>query len=395
MTIQYDSNGIITQTLSEILDERENNLKSIMGEDFVIDKTSPIGNMQLADANSELTIQELIAWLIPNMIDANTATGYFLDCICEKNRIYRKQPEYTTLNLILNGTPKTSILKEDLTVSDSNSGIYYNLNEDCVIGENGTVVAKFKCQDYGEYFPISTSVFNILTPINGLNSVTIDYVNSNIVTGRLTETDDELRRRREYSVGQTATSTMASMKSAIYSLDGVNFVTYFENDSESEDENGLPMKSFEFIVDGGDEVAITDVIFNNKTVGSRAFGTTEVDKYDSEGNIYAICYTKATEINIGIDIEVKVDSLQSTTWQNKVKQALKNKFDSIQGIGNIIKDYNYYVILTQFPEITDIVSINFYNIEDPDKTTYTQFPIDKKEIGKLNVNNISITTRLT
>lgn len=395
MTIQYDSNGIITQTLSEILDERENNLKSIMGEDFVIDKTSPIGNMQLADANNELTIQELIAWLIPNMIDANTATGYFLDCICEKNRIYRKQPEYTTLNLILNGTPKTSVLKEDLTVSDSNSGIYYNLNEDCVIGENGTVVAKFKCQDYGEYFPISTSVFNILTPINGLNSVTIDYVNSNIVTGRLTETDDELRRRREYSVGQTATSTMASMKSAIYSLDGVNFVTYFENDSESEDENGLPMKSFEFIVDGGDEVAITDVIFNNKTAGSRAFGTTEVDKYDSEGNIYAICYTKATEINIGIDIEVKVDSLQSTTWQNKVKQALKNKFDSIQGIGNIIKDYNYYVILTQFPEITDIVSINFYNIEDPAKTTYAQFPIDKKEIGKLNVNNISITTRLT
>lgn len=394
MTLQYDSNGIITQTLSEILDERESNLKPIMGEDFVIDKTSPIGNMELADANSELTIQELIAWLIPNMIDATTASGYFLDCICEKNRIYRKQPQYTTLNLLLNGVPKTSILKENLTVSDTVSGIYYNLNEDCIIGENGSVVAKFKCQNYGEYYPISSSNFNILTPVNGLNSVTIDYPNSNIVVGRLTETDEELRRRREYSVGQTATTTLASMKSGIYSLDGVKHVTYFENDTEFEDANGLPMKSFEFIVDGGDEEAITDIIFNNKTVGSRAFGTTEVDKYDSEGNIYAICYTKATEINIGIEIEVKVDSLQSVTWQNKVKQSLKDKFDNIQDIGSIIKDYNYYVVLTQYPEITDIISINFYNIDDPTKTYYTQYIVGKKDIGKLNVNNISITTRV-
>ena len=394
MTIQYDSNGIITQTLSEILDERENNLKPIMGEDFVIDKTSPIGNMELADANNELTIQELIAWLIPNMIDANTATGYFLDCICEKNRIYRKQPQYTTLNLILNGTPKTNILKQDLTVSDTINDIYYNLDEDCIIGENGTVIAKFKCQNYGEYYPTSNSQFNILTPINGLNSVTIDYPNSNLVIGRLTETDEELRRRREYSVGQTATTTLSSMKSGIYSLDGVKHVTYFENDTEFEDANGLPMKSFEFIVDGGDEKEITDIIFYNKTVGSRAFGTTEVDKYDSEGNVYAICYTKATEINIGIDIEVKVDSLQSVAWQNQIKQSLKTKFDNIQDIGTIVKDYNYYVVLTQYPEITDIVSINFYDVEDPEKTLYTQYIIDKKEIGKLNVDNISITTKV-
>ena len=146
MPIQYDSNGIITQNLTEILDERENSLKPIMGEDFVIDKTTPIGNMELADANSELTIQELIAWLIPNMIDANTAKGYFLDCICEKNRIYRKQPQYTTMSLILNGTVNAEFKKGDITVSDKQSGVYYNLNTDVTIGANGTVIGQFICQ---------------------------------------------------------------------------------------------------------------------------------------------------------------------------------------------------------------------------------------------------------
>ena len=171
MTIQFDSNGIITQNLTEILDERENNLKPIMGEDFIIDKTTPIGNMELADASSELSIQELIAWLIPNQLDANTAQGYFLDCICEKNRIYRKQPQYTTLNFKLSGTKDSSFLAGDITVTDSISGLYYDLNEDCTIEEDGTVVAKFKCQDYGENYPLENSKLLIQTPVAGLDKV--------------------------------------------------------------------------------------------------------------------------------------------------------------------------------------------------------------------------------
>ena len=150
MTIQYDSNGIITQNLTEIINERETNLQPVMGEDFAVDKTTPIGNMELADSNNELTIQELIVWLFPNQMDANTAEGIFLDAICEKNRIYRYQPAYTTLNLIITGTPKTQFYSGDITVSDKVNGYYYDLNEDVIIGEDGKVSARFKCEDFGE-----------------------------------------------------------------------------------------------------------------------------------------------------------------------------------------------------------------------------------------------------
>lgn len=387
--IQYDANGIITQNITEILDERENALKSVLGEDFTIDSKSPIGNMELADANNELTIQELIAWLIPNQIDANTATGIFLDAICEKNRIYRKQPQFTTLNLIIKGVKDTSFLTGDITVSDSVSGLYYNLNEDCVISENGEVIAQFICQDYGEFYPISASKFEILTPINGLDSVVADFDNLNLVIGRLTETDEELRRRRMFSVQQTSTTTLASIKSVIYSLDGVKHVTYFENDTESVNDDGLPMKSFEFVVDGGDEVEITDAIFTNKTVGTRAYGTTIITKYDSENNNYQIGYTKAKDVNIVMDIHITTDYIQSNTWKQKVLQALKDKFDEIQNIGSIVKDYNYYVVLTGFSEITDINSIEFYS-EDNESLKYQQYPIDKKEIAKLDISNINL-----
>ena len=390
MPIQYDSNGIITQNLSEILDERENALKLVMGEDFVIDKTTPIGNMELADANNELTIQELIAWLIPNMLNAQTATGYFLDCICEKNRIYRKEPKQTTLNLIIHGDAGIEFLSEDISVSEEGTLVYYNLNEDVTISDGGTVVAKFICNDYGEYAPTSTSKFIIQTPLNGLKDVTIDYENANIVVGRLVETDEELRRRREYSVQQTSTSTLASIKSNLYSLDGVLHATYFENDTEETNELGIPMKSFEFVVDGGDENDITDVIFTNKTAGTRAYGTTLINKIDSEGNIYSIGFTKAEPINIGIDIKVQTSAPQSNSWKQNIINALKNKFDEIQEIGTLVKDYNYYTVLTGFPEITDISTLQFYNTDLEYPTYYSQYVIDKKQIAKLNIKDIHI-----
>ena len=392
MPIQYDSNGIITQNLTEILDERENNLKPIMGEDFVIDKTTPIGNMELADASSELTIQELIAWLIPNMLDANTATGYFLDCICEKNRIYRKQPQYTTMSLVLNGTVNSEFKKGDLTISDKQSGVYYNLNTDVVIGQNGTGIGQFICQYYGDFYPNSNTSFEILTPMIGLDSVTLNVDILNLSVGRETETDEELRRRRMFSVQQTSTNTLASIRSNLYSLDGVKHVKYFENETEKEDERGLPMKSFEYIIDGGVGTDIAQVIFNNKPAGTRAFGTRQEIVKDSEGLIHAIGFTPAQPVNIGIDIRIETYSTQANSWKNEVAKALKEKFDDIQDIGASVKDYNYYTVLTQYNEIADIHRVQFYDIDQKgERVYYTNYPIGSRQIAKLDVKNISIT----
>lgn len=391
MPIQYDSNGIIIQNLTEILDEREAVLRPSLGEDFIIDKTTPIGNIELADANSELAIQELIGWLIPNMIDANTATGYFLDCICEKNRIYRKQPEYTKLKLIIKGTPNTDFYENDITVSDSISGIYYNLVEDCTISEDGTVLANFQCEIFGENYLLPTSELEILTPLVGLDEVVFDGEKSELVLGRDMETDEELRERRMFSVQQTSTNTLGSIRAGIYSLDGVSHATYFENDTEGE-LYGIPMKSFEFIVDGGNDNDIANVIFNNKAGGTRAYGTTVITVKDSEGIEHTIGFTKAEKINIGIDIKLNTETQQGETWKDEVKKSLKEKFDTIQGIGNVVKDYNYYTVLTDFPEINDIYSIQFFNADEIGEIHYyTQYIIGSKSIAKLDTSNIHIT----
>ena len=388
--IQYDSEGIITQTLTEILDEREDSLKEVMGDDFVIDKTSPIGNMELADANNELAIQELIAWLIPNMIDANTATGYFLDCICEKNRIYRKQPEYTIITLTLVGTPKSEFLAGDITILESVGGVYYNLNEDCIIGDGGTVTATFKCEDFGDYQPVPSSTFSIETPVYGLDAVVMDYDNLHLSIGRFTESDEELRQRRKESVGQTSTNTLDSIKGNLYSLDNVQKVVDFENETESTDANGLPMKSFEFVIDGGDSDEIAKTIFNNKPAGTRAYGTTEITVQDSENVNHQIGFTRVTDVNLRMDIVISTTSTQSETFKSVLVDALKEQFDDIQGIGDNVRDYSYFAVLTPYSEISDIASIKFASLADP-STQVSQYTIQPKEIARITKEDIHIT----
>lgn len=391
MPIQYDSNGIIVQNITEILDEREEALKLAMGEDFVIDKTTPIGNMELADANNELTIQELIGWLLPNQIDANTATGIFLDAICEKNRIYRKQPEYTKLIFKIIGTPNTQFNVGDITVSDSITDVYYNLDETCVIGEDGYTYAKFICDEYGENSPNTNSTLNILTPILGLDDVVIDFENIDITIGKSTETDEELRVRREYSVEQTSMNTSGSINANLYSLDGVKHVRYFENDTETTDENGLPMKSFEFVVDGGSENEIADIIYYNKPIGTRSYGETNVIKRDEYDNTYNISFTKVKEVNIGMNIILNTKGPQSQNWKNEVAQSIKDTFDKVQDIGTDVKAYNYYVAITKFNEVADIPKLMFINLDTEEKSEVSIIDIGNKYIARLKLDDIHIS----
>ena len=187
---------------------------------------------------------------------------------------------------------------------------------------------------------------------------------------------------------------MASMLASIYSLDGVLHATYFENDTLSTDSHGVPAKAFEFIVDGGDENEISDVIFYNKSIGSQAYGTTVIEKTDEEGNIYSIGFSKADEVNVGIEIVLTVSSLPSETWINNIKNAVKDKFDSIQGIGDDVKNYDYFTVLTGYSGINNIDSVKIYDVDMTGAPLYDQLPIGEKQIGKLNITNISITTEV-
>ena len=387
MTLKIDSNGVQIQTLQEILDERQSNLLSVMGEDFRIDRTSPIGNMELADANSEQLIHEVVAYLA-SQLNSETAEGYFLDCICEYNNIYRFPSARSLCNFKITGTANISIQKEDLRILDKSTGSYWTLNETITIGDTGSIDAQFQCIEYGPIGNNSTNIITIMTPISGITKVE-SIENNNLIVGRYAETDKELRQRRREAIQNSGAYNLDTIRSSIFTLDGIIDCKYIENYEEVE-VNGIPAKSFEIIVDGGDEEDIVDVIFSKKTLGVRPFGTSTYTREDSQGNVYKIGYTKAQHVNTKLTISITTAGSQTDAWVNTLKDNIIETFEETQKIGVAVKNYTYYKVLADIGSIDDIQSVKIEDLADISHAKVDSLPINMRQIAKLSKDNIDI-----
>ena len=387
MTLKIDSNGVQIQTLQEILDERQSNLLSVFGEDFAIDRTSPIGNMELSDANNEQLIHECVAYLA-SQLSSETAEGYFLDCICEYNNIYRFPSAKSLCDFKIIGAPNTSITAEDLRIKDESTGAFWILNEDITIGSTGEIEAQFINNEYGPISNNSTNIITIMTPLSGITSVS-SIENNNLIIGRYAETDKELRNRRREAIQSTGAYSLDNIRSSIFTLDGVIDCKYLENYNEVE-EDGLPPKSFEIIVDGGDEDEIVDIIFEKKTLGVKPFGSSTYTREDSQGNKYEIGYTKAQHVNTKFTINITTSGTQTDVWTDSLKSSIVEKFDEVQKIAVPVKAYTYYTVLTDIDNIDDIQSVKIEDINDEAHTKYDTLDINTRQIAKLSKDNIDI-----
>lgn len=128
MGIQYDNNGLIIQNLSEILDEREENCRAFLGDDFQISGESVCANLQASDGDRELSIQELLLYLA-TQLDPEQAEGIWLDYICSLNNIQRISATKTIIPITVTGTPGTSKNAGEITIVDNQTDEYF-INKD-------------------------------------------------------------------------------------------------------------------------------------------------------------------------------------------------------------------------------------------------------------------------
>lgn len=387
MTIQFDSTGIISQNLTEILNERESSLRTFLGQDFVVSGDSIVGNIQLADADRELAIQELIVYLAIQM-NPDTAEGIFLDFICALNNIYRLAPQYTTIPITVTGTAGVGVISGALTIVDETTDEYYTNSSAFTIGSGGTVDVAFQATSYGSILASSSSTYTIKTPLSGITAIAYTSGGSTSV-GSYTETDSELRARREYLLDLVATSTKASIKSAVLNVTGVDFCQVYENDT-AVTVDGIPTKAFETVVQGGADEDIALAILTKKATGIQAFGTTIEAVADEYGDSFNIGFTRATEVPIEARITLLVTSTQTTDWEDEVKQALVDKFIQLYTVGQDIYVYNLYCVLNSYAQI---INTNVFEIEKEIDSSLWSNTVDilPREVATLIVDNIVIT----
>lgn len=231
---------------------------------------------------------------------------------------------------------------------------------------------------------VAGSIDTISVPIQGWDSVTNPV---SATTGRLTETDVELRERFRNSKFVQSANIIESLIDALINVEGVVDVRVYENDTMETNSLGVPPKSFMPIVLGGLPTDVGTAIWENKPTGISSEGDTTIQIVDSTGLPHPISYKIPDMIPVFVTVNISnTGSLPgdglATIRQNIVDYGRQNYL-----IGDEVIYSRLYIPVNQVPGHM-VNSLTIGTTADP--TGMTNIPIGFDQVATFAPENIKV-----
>lgn len=198
----------------------------------------------------------------------------------------------------------------------------------------------------GPFPQTAMSIDTISVPIAGWDSV-INPVAA--TTGRLQETDPELRERFRNSKFVQSANILESLIDALTNVAGVTDVKVYENDTDLVSLEGVPAKSFMPIVLGGLPTDIGNAIWQNKPTGISSTGDTTVQIVDSLSFVHNISYKRPEEVPIYITIDISSIGDLAGDAAATIRQNVVNYGDTTCFIGDDVVYSRFYTPVNAVP----------------------------------------------
>jgi len=157
------------------------------------------------------------------------------------------------------------------------------------------------------------------TPVAGVDSVT-NALDADL--GQSLETDAEAKERRNESVAIPGHTTVPAIFADVLQLDGVEAARVFENESLITDPAGRPGKSYEVVVQGGDDTEIAQTLLDTKGAGLQLVGSTLLVLKDVQGFDKEIRFSRPTAVEIYLEVDLKTNALFPTNGLQAAEDAL-------------------------------------------------------------------------
>lgn len=291
--------GYVADQLTDILDQFISGLKSIYGNDVLVDADDPDGQLAGILAQMRADIEGVIL-LIYQANDPDNATGVWLEQKVAYAGLERREASYSYLrDALLKGTPGTPI-KAGAIVKDE-TGEQWITETAVTIGTDGTAVNDFRSQDLGQFSVAADTELSIVTLINGWDSATAQTASIN---GYEEESDPELLTRFYRSRSKPSVNAVDSTAGDIYALPDVKSVIALENTDDEVDTDGTNPHTVRYIVDGGDNDLIAQAIYANwPGTGLQGAISVEVIRPRS-GRAVTISFDRPTPVDMQAQITV-------------------------------------------------------------------------------------------
>lgn len=228
--IKFTGSGLSVAEYSQIRIALANRYKEIYGEDIDLSTGSADG---IFIETYSLIVNNILQSFktFYSQLDVNTATGQYLDILCALSNVYRKSPTKSTATLVItldeSETTQTNITS--LTFSDINGNTWeFNDTLNPLTLEPG--VAQTIRVTASELGPIRANAgwINQVVDTDLLIGVVQE---TSAEPGTYSETDAELRARRNNSLGVNGVTVLGSLAGSLLALNGVRDAKIYNNDT--------------------------------------------------------------------------------------------------------------------------------------------------------------------
>ncbi|RQZ18148.1 hypothetical protein DIE15_08450 [Burkholderia sp. Bp9031] len=314
---QLTPQGYVAERLDAILTRMEAGLRRIYGEDIDLSPDSPDAQAIGLFAQGLADINELGA-AIYRALDPDYAGGKWLEQRVAYAGLKKRGARYSRMSsVILLGTPHRTI-PAGAVVSDPQR-VRWQLIRDVVLNAAGAGRGDFQSEERGAFTnPIGTTL-KIETIVSGWDSATTFTATE---AGAPEELDGELRARFARSRARPAQNSAETIEAKLDELDDVREVICLENWTDATDANGVPPRSINVIVDGGDDATIAQIIFDNKTSGTGMRGDVEYFVRDRKGRQRKILFDRPRIRDCAAYLQLKRDRGQQAIDEDAIKKAL-------------------------------------------------------------------------
>lgn len=267
----------------------------------------------------------------------------------------------------------------------TNTGIQVNMSiVETTPGVLPNVTCALEAENAGEINAYADTLTVIETPVSGWDSFNND---ADITPGKNIETDAELRLRRLETLSTSGAATIEAIRSRLLEIDEVTDARVFHNITMVTDANGRPPKSIEAVIVGGTDAEIAENIWDVAPAGIELTGTESYVITDSQGFDHTIYFSRPTEIDIYVIVNVVTDGDFPVDGDTAIKQAIVDYADENLEIGDDVITVRLFCPVN---DIDGIIDVEILIGTAPAPTTDANISIDDDEIAVFDTANITV-----
>lgn len=322
MTITIDATGLHTQTQSEIREE----IIVAIGAGLALTAaqtqrlrdrvTGSLNQLVRIEAEREAALQDALVAVYHTL--SLESEGTSLERIARLLGVTRRPASNSLVAVVLDGTAATAI-SAGRRVQYNPTGSVWVTADAYVIDAGGTVDAVLEAEDAGaiEVGAVISGDWTILDTVVGWAGVTTD---EQTLIGASLETDAELRERVAIEAYRRGQGPQAAIRAAVSEVLGVTYIGVWESQAllaTDTDSDGIPARSINVVVEGGDSDEIADAIQRSRAGGIRMFGYpggTLVERTItlSQGSPVLVQFNRVEDVDIWMDVEITTSTSEET-----------------------------------------------------------------------------------